>query len=68
MNGDTYEGEWKNHKRHGRGTYTFVDLGVKYCGSWKDGIRDGHGELIQTGCKFSGKFKNDLVGLMKILW
>lgn len=30
-NGDKYEGEWYNNKRHGRGRYYYKDTG-KYIG------------------------------------
>ena len=36
-NGDIYEGEWKDHKSHGYGTYLHKD-GAKYIGEWKDDL------------------------------
>lgn len=27
VNGDTYDGEWQNHVRHGQGCYTFAETG-----------------------------------------
>jgi len=38
-NGDIYEGEWFNHVRHGVGTYTYGETGVKYYGTWIEGKR-----------------------------
>lgn len=46
--GDVYEGETRNGKRHGHGTYTWAD-GDFYEGDWKDGKRCGRGKLIQYG-------------------
>lgn len=63
VNGDTYEGEWRGHKRHGYGTYTYADTGSQYVGTWKDGVRNGHGELVHTNHKFVGKFSEDKVGI-----
>jgi len=41
-NGDRYEGDWKDDKRHGRGivTYAAPDGGVaeRYEGEWRDGL------------------------------
>lgn len=59
INGDTYEGEWLNHVRHGQGTYTYSATGTKYCGTWNNGKRDGHGELIHANHKYVGVFKED---------
>ena len=35
LDGDKYEGEWKNGDWDGQGTYTFPD-GRKYVGEWKN--------------------------------
>ena len=61
VNGDVYDGEWKAHVRHGLGTYTYADTGSRYVGMWKNGRRDGHGELVHTNHKFVGKFVDDKV-------
>ena len=34
--GDVYEGQWRNRKKHGEGTYTFAD-GGQYKGQYRDG-------------------------------
>ena len=52
--GDVYEGETRNGKRHGHGTYTWAD-GDFYEGDWKDGKRCGRGKLIQYGKSPSGE-------------
>ena len=52
-----YEGEWKNNKRHGKGTMTWV-MG-QYVGDWNDKL-DGVGNLsLPNGKKYSGEFKKD---------
>lgn len=61
INGDTYEGEWLNHVRHGQGTYTYSATGTKYVGTWNNGKREGHGELIHANHKYVGVFKDDRV-------
>ena len=42
MNGDVYDGEFKDGKRHGHGVYTWSYGGV-YDGEWKDGKQHGQG-------------------------
>jgi len=51
VNGDTYEGEWKNGKIHGQGTMVWVN-GHTYEGEWKNGemYRDGIG-CIEGNCE-----------------
>jgi len=34
-NGDIYEGQWLNDKRHGKGSFIFED-GTSYVGEWRD--------------------------------
>jgi hypothetical protein len=35
-NGDRYEGQWKDGKRHGQGTYFYASGGQK-AGQWSEG-------------------------------
>ena len=49
--GDTYEGEWKNNIRHGKGTYTFAN-GFKQTGFFMNG------EYIPQICEGMGLSKN----------
>jgi hypothetical protein len=44
-NGDTYDGEYKGKKRHGKGTYTWESTGAVYTGLYADGKRDGKGTM-----------------------
>ena len=62
-NGTKYMGEWKDGKRHGRGTMTtpdeMWDKFKKYVGEWKDGEFHGQGTMTyHDGSKFVGKWKN----------
>ena len=56
-----YEGEWKEHQRHGQGSYYYADTGSKYVGLWRKGKMTGHGEIIHKNHKFVGKFKENFV-------
>ena len=55
--GDKYDGEYKNGKREGKGTYTFSD-GKKYIGSFKNGKMHGQGILTSSsGNSYEGKWE-----------
>ena len=57
-NGNIYEGEYKNGKRHGKGIYTFAD-GEKHIGDFKNGSLNGRGiSFFISGNKYEGEFKN----------
>jgi hypothetical protein len=38
-NGDINDGQWTNHFRHGPGIHIYGDTGIKWQGSWHNGIR-----------------------------
>ena len=42
VDGDVFDGQWKNDKANGYGVYTHVN-GAKYEGMWKDDLQDGFG-------------------------
>ena len=44
-NGNKYDGDWKDDKKHGKGVYNFNN-GDEYDGDWKDGKVHGKGVLI----------------------
>ena len=56
-----YEGEYKDGKPHGQGTYTWAD-GGKYVGEYKDGKKHGQGTFtyadgrIKKGLWENGEF------------
>ena len=59
IDGEKYEGDWKNGKYHGLGTFTSRD-GFVYVGKYKDGERNGHGTFTSfEGDKYVGEFKNE---------
>ena len=55
------DGEWKDGKYHGQGTYTFKD-GSKYVGEWKDDKYHGQGTWFGKGewkgQKYVGEYKD----------
>ncbi|KAL9188880.1 hypothetical protein ACHAXT_011370 [Thalassiosira profunda] len=57
---ETYEGERKNGKRHGRGICRYGN-GKVYGGDWKAGLRHGRGTLTNTrgGVDYNGQWKDD---------
>ncbi|XP_068191470.1 MORN repeat-containing protein 3 [Antennarius striatus] len=42
-NGNEYTGEWKNHKKHGKGIQVWKKSGSIYDGDWKYGKPNGYG-------------------------
>ena len=61
-NGDYYEGEWKNGKPHGQGTFIYntkYNNQNKYVGGFKDGKHHGHGSYTYSyGIKYVGEFND----------
>ena len=49
-----YEGEFKDGKYDGQGTYTWSD-GRKYVGEWLDGKQNGHGTVTSPDGKYVGE-------------
>ena len=59
--GKTYDGEWKDGKKHGKGVYTWP-TGDKYDGEWKDGKKHGKGaQTWPDGHLESGKWKDGVM-------
>ena len=60
LSGDKYTGEFRDNKRHGYGTYTFLS-GESYTGYWENDMRNGFGtNIFNTGEKYNGMYKNNL--------
>jgi hypothetical protein len=58
--GSIYEGEYKNGKPNGHGTWTSYDNKTIYDGEWKNGKKEGFGKLVITDkYNYSGPFEND---------
>ena len=77
-----YIGDWKNHKMHGQGEYTWAN-GSKYIGEWKNGKMNGYGNLsfeegsleidnstiYRSGEKYIGNWKdNKMHGQGTFIW
>ena len=59
VNGNEYNGEFKDWSRNGRGTYSFTN-GDVYEGNFVNGKRHGIGAYnYANGNRFEGEFKND---------
>ena len=66
--GEKYVGEWKDGKKHGKGTYIYTNgekeeeleaVSSSYVGEFKDGKRHGHGTYRHTsGSKYVGEYKD----------
>ena len=58
--GGRYEGEWKDDKCHGNGTFIYPD-GSRYEREHKDDNYDGQGTLtLSTGNKYEGEWKDNI--------
>ena len=45
--GNKYNGNWKNDKKNGKGTYRWA-MGNKYDGEWKEDNEHGNGTLMYS--------------------
>lgn len=60
INGDRYEGQFKNCLKHGNGTERFKN-GDKYSGEYMNGRPEGYGEYHWSNeSVYKGSFKNGL--------
>lgn len=57
--GNTYSGSLKYGQFDGNGTMSSTDNKYLYIGEWKDGLKNGVGQLVTEKIKYSGKFIND---------
>ena len=59
LNGNKYEGEWKNNECEGYGIRYYIN-GDNYKGEWKNGNAEGYGiKYFNNGDKYKGEWKND---------
>ncbi len=59
-NGDTYEGEFKDNKKHGKGTLLLDSVGESYRGQFEDDMISGEGELSYPGGdRYQGQFQQN---------
>ena len=55
--GAVYQGQFKDGKQHGQGTYTAPD-GYQYTGEWIEGVIPGKGKAkFPNGSEYTGDFK-----------
>ena len=55
--GNTYQGEWKSGKKHGRGQIEYAN-GNKYVGDWVEDMATGEGTFTWiNGDRYEGQFK-----------
>ena len=60
VNGDKYDGDFKDNKLNGYGTLYYKN-GNKYEGEWKNNKKNGKGLfLFSNDLKYEGEFKNNL--------
>ena len=62
-NGASYNGEWANGLRHGKGLYKYTRSSaiVKYKGSYVNDLKWGYGvQEWKNGGKYAGEWKNGL--------
>jgi myosin heavy subunit len=59
-NGEVYQGQMKNNKRHGYGVHEWPDQRI-YEGQWADDMMNGHGVYtwIKENRTYEGRFLND---------
>ncbi|EKX51869.1 hypothetical protein GUITHDRAFT_92528 [Guillardia theta CCMP2712] len=58
--GRVYEGEWKDGKQHGKGTFKSADGGGVYQGEWMNGVKHGRGKSSSSdGHVYDGEWRNN---------
>lgn len=57
VNGDVYIGQWKEGKKHGKGTYSYSADGSKLKGEWAEGKMTNGQWIFPNGTFWSGKFR-----------
>ena len=68
LNGNTYEGDWQNDKKHGKGRYVYYSTDEYYDGDWREGERHGKGEAgYAYGDVYVGDFKKNERDIIEII-
>ena len=66
-NGDIYEGEWYEEKKHGKGKMRYAD-GDIYYGNWDEDKKHGRGKMTyKNGDIYDGEWVNDKPKTKKII-
>ena len=66
VNNDRYEGEWKDHLRHGQGTYFYAETGLKKIFYYK--LRRKYFNYFNLGSKYNGLwYKGQMSGHGEII-
>ncbi|PRP84074.1 hypothetical protein PROFUN_04065 [Planoprotostelium fungivorum] len=65
LSGDSYRGDWKDHKKDGKGLYTWKD-GSTYQGAWVQDLREGTGAYSEAvdgrlTLVYNGEWKEDMM-------
>eukprot|EP00483_Globobulimina_turgida_P000386 UN00386 len=59
-NGDTFEGEYIDGKKNGKGIYFWKEFQATYDGEWSMGIRRGNGKFTYSdGSRYEGEWDNN---------
>jgi hypothetical protein len=67
VNGDQYEGNWKDNKRHGTGTMKYYYDGNSYTGNWEDDKKHATKKReigimnFKNGNIYKGQWENDMM-------
>jgi len=66
----TYEGDWLDGRKHGRGTLVFNDEdGEQYEGGWNNDLREGYGRVTwKNGTGYEGEWKNSRMNGKGTYW
>jgi hypothetical protein len=68
INGERYEGYWKDDKADGKGTLTYLQ-GDKYVGDWVAAKKQGQGELYYAnGDMFRGEWLQVRQARTRLMW
>ena len=59
QNEDIYSGMWKAGKKDGQGTYIFKETGMKYVGTFKNGMLVKGKWIYPNETYFEGNFDNN---------